>query len=90
MCVGNLFKPPKPPAAPPRMRPAPPIKSAAPPAEVATPEKIKDETGDDELVDTRKRKALEVQKTQEGVGQLGAIKPKALPKTPAGGIAAPE
>ena len=90
MCVGNLFKPPKAPAPPPRMRPAPPIKAAAPPAEVATPEKIKEETGDDEILDTRKKKALEIQRTKEGVKQLGAIKPKALPDTPAGGVATPE
>ena len=89
MCVGNLFKPPKAPAPPPRMRPAPPIKAAAPPAEVATPEKIKEETGDDEKLTTKKKKALEIQKTKEGVKEFGAIDEKSMPQGPEGGVNTP-
>jgi len=65
---------------------SPTVKAAAAPAEEVTPEKLKESTGDDEKIDTRKKKALEIQKTKEGVKQLGAIKPGALPDTPSGGI----
>ena len=88
MCVGNLFSPPKPPAPPPRMKPAPPLKSPAPPPEMPTPDKIKDETGEDEgKLSTRKKKALEIQKVQKGVKEFGAIDPAATPDTPPGGVA---
>ena len=88
MCVGNLFKPPKPPAPPPRMQPAPPLKSPAPPPEMPTPERIKEEEGEDKLT-TRKKKALEIQKVQQGVKQFGAINPANLPDTPPGGVTTP-
>tara|TARA_R100000458_G_C8195403_1_gene187703 strand:- start:502 stop:783 length:282 start_codon:yes stop_codon:yes gene_type:complete len=91
MCAGNLFGgAPKPPAPPPRMKPAPPLRSPAPPPEMPTPERIKDETGDDESkISTRKKKALEIQKVKQGVKQLGAIDPTTLPSTPPGGIQPP-
>ena len=90
MCVGNLFGgSPKPPAPPPRMRPAPPLRSPAPPAEIPTPERIKDEEGDDDKLSTRKKKALEIQKVQQGVKQLGAIDPASIPSTPPGGVSGP-
>ena len=53
------------------------------------PEKIKEEKGDDELLDTKKKKALEIKKTKEGVKEFGAIDPKSMPKSPAGGINQP-
>ena len=91
MCVGNLFGgAPKPPAPPPRMRPAPPLRSPAPPAEIPTPERIKDEEGDDDKLSTRKKKALEIQKVQQGVKQFGAITPATTPTAPPGGIAPPQ
>ena len=90
MCVGNIFTPPKPPPAPPRMKPAPTQRAPAPPPEMPTPEKIKDETGEDEAkMSTRKKKALEVKKVQEGVKQLGAVDPATMPSAPPGGIAPP-
>ena len=85
MCVGNLFKPPKPPAPPPRMAPAPPLKNARPPAELVSPEKLDEETEEDKL-STRKKKALEIQKVQAGVKQLGAVDPATMPSTPPGGV----
>jgi len=91
MCVGNLFTPPKPPPSPPRMKAAPPLRSPAPPPEMPTPDKIKDETGDDESkLSTRKKKALEVKKVQEGVKQLGAIDPATMPTAPPAGVATPK
>ena len=88
MCVGNLFKPPKPPAPPPRMRPAPPLKAAAPPPEMVRPEDIREETEEEKLSD-RKRKALEVKKVQQGIKEFGAIDPSTMPSAPAGGINTP-
>ena len=90
MCVGNLFGgTPKPPAPPPRMRPAPPLRSPAPPPDMPTPDRIKDEEGEDDKLSTRKKKALEIQKVQQGVKQFGAINPASLPASPPGGIAPP-
>ena len=89
MCVGNLFGgAPKAPAPPPRMRPAPTIKSAAPPPEMISPEKIKEEEGEEKL-STRKKKALEISKVKEGVKTFGAIDPSTMPQSPDGGVNAP-
>ena len=89
MCVGGLFSAPKMPPPPKPQAPAPTMKAAAPPPEMVTPEKIKEEVGDDEKLSTKKKKALEIKKTKEGVKQLGAIEGKALPDTPPGGVNAP-
>ena len=88
MCVGNLFKAPKPPAPPPRMRPAPPLKSAAPPPEMVQPEKVM-EDDDEEKLSTRKKKALEIQKVKEGVKTFGAVDAATMPQGPEGGVAPP-
>ena len=88
MCVGNLFKPPDPPAPPPRMRPAPPLKAAGPPPEMVKPEDIKEETEEEKLSD-RKRRALEVKKVQEGVKQFSSIDAASMPQGPEGGINLP-
>ena len=92
MCVGNLFGggiKSHVPAPPPRMKPAPPLRSPAPPPEMPTPDRIRDEEGEDDKVSTRKKKALEIQKVQAGVKEFGAINPASLPETPAGGITSP-
>ena len=89
MCVGNLFGgAPKAPAPPPRMRPAPTIKSAAPPPEMISPEKIKEEEGEEKL-STRKKKALEIAKVKEGTKTFGAIAPSTMPQSPQGGVTGP-
>ena len=88
MCVGNLFKPPKPPKAPPRMDPAPPLKPAAPPPDMGETEKIMDDS-DEEKLSTRKKKALEIQKVKEGVKTFGAVDPATMPQGPEGGVAPP-
>ena len=91
MCVGPLA-PPKPPSPPPpvRQNPAPTVKAASAAPEFVEPEKIKEKTGDDEVIDTKKKKALEIQKTKEGVKEFGAIDPaKTGVDTPAGGVNAP-
>lgn len=91
MCVGSLFTPPRMPSAPPPPKPTarPEVKAAAKQPEYVEPEKIKEETGEDEAIDTKKKKALEIQKTKEGVKEFGAIDPKAVPDTPEGGVNAP-
>ena len=91
MCVGPLA-PPKPPSPPPpvRQQPAPTVKSAAKSAEYVEPEKIEKETGDDDIIDTKKKKALEIEKTKKGVKEFGAIDPtKTGVDTPEGGVNPP-
>jgi len=79
---------PSPPPAPKRQA-APTVKAAQKGPEYVEPEDIKDKTGDDEKIDTKKKKALEIQKTKEGVKEFGAIDPKSMPDTPEGGVAPP-
>ena len=87
MCVGGLFGGGRrQPAPPPRQAPAPTMKAAAPPPEMVSPEKIKDEQGDEDKLSTKKKKALEIQKQKEGVKQFGAVDPTTLPQTPKGGV----
>ena len=88
MCIGPLA-PPKPPPAPKPMSPAPTVKAAAKGPEYVEPEKIKDETEDEDKIDTKKKKALEIQKTKEGVKEFSAIDAKSMPQGPEGGINQP-
>ena len=88
MCVGPLA-PPKPPPAPKPRGPAPTVKAPAKGPEYVEPQKIKEETEDDDLIDTKKKKALEIQKTKEGVKQFGSIDPKSMPQGPEGGVNIP-
>jgi len=73
MCLGA----PKAPAPPPRMAPAPPPKTAAPPADIPQADRMDDEQTEKQKLSTRKKKALEIKKTREGVKNLGAIDPAA-------------
>jgi len=88
MCVGP-FKPPTPPPPPKPRGPAPTVKAATKGPEYVKPEKIKDEQGDEDLIDTKKKKALEIQKVKEGVKQFGAIDPKSMPQGPESGVSTP-
>ena len=91
MCIGGLFGGGRrsQPAPPPRQQVAPTMKAAAPPAEMVSPEKIKDEVGDEDKLSTKKKKALEIKKVKEGVKTFGAINPASLPDTPSGGVNTP-
>ena len=90
MCVGVLFGGGRRQApAPQRQQVAPTMKAAAPPPEMVSPEKIKDEQGDEDKLSTKKKKALEIKKVKEGVKTFGAINPASLPSTPSGGINQP-
>ena len=71
MCLGA----PKAPAPPPRMKPAPPPKTAAPPPDIPQADRMEDEQTEKQKLSTRKKKALEIKKTREGVKSLGAIDP---------------
>ena len=88
MCVGNLFKPPKPPAAPKRLDPAPPLRPAPPLQEMGKAEKLREES-EEEKISTRKKKALEIEKVKEGVKEFSAIDPATTPDSPPGGISGP-
>ena len=90
MCVGGLFGGGrKPMPTPQRQAPAPTMQAAAPPPEMVSPEKIKDEQGDEDKLSTKKKKALEIKKVKEGVKTFGAINPASLPDTPSGGVNTP-
>jgi len=93
MCVGNLFGgPPIPqmPASPVPQRQAPPTaKAAQQRPEYVEPEKISDKVGEDEKIETRKKKALEIKKVKEGVKQFSAIDEKSMPQGPEGGVNVP-
>ena len=69
--------------------PAPTMKSAAPPPAMVKPEVIKEEGDGDDKLTSRKKKALEIKATKEGVKQFGAIDPASLPNTPSGGTNVP-
>ena len=63
MCVGGLFGGGrKPMPQPTRQAPAPTMQAAAPPPEMVSPEKIKEEQTEDDLLSTKKKKALEIKK----------------------------
>ena len=85
MCVGPLA-PPKPPPMPKPQGPAPTVKAAQAQSEFVEPQKIQDELGDEDKIDTKKKKALEIQKVKEGVKEFGAIDAKSMPTGPTGGI----
>ena len=93
MCVGSLFggnRSPLPqPVTPIARQAAPTVKAATKGPEYVEPEKIKEETGDDEKITTKKKKALEIQKTKEGVKEFSAIDPKSMPQGPDAGINTP-
>ena len=89
MCVGPFApKAPQMPT-PTRQAPAPTMKAAAPPPDSVTPERIKEEGGEEDKLSTKKKKALEIKKVREGTKTFGAIDPKTLPNTPQGGINTP-
>jgi len=87
MCVGP-FRP-KMPQMPKPQGPAPTVKAAQKAPDYVDPEKIKEETGDDEKLTTKKKKALEIQKTKEGVKEFGSISEKSMPQGPEGGVNTP-
>ena len=90
MCVGGLFGSGSRSAPTPiRQAPAPTMQAAAPPAEMVSPEKIKDEQGDEGKLSTKNKKALEIKKVKEGIKTFGAINPASLPDTPSGGVNTP-
>jgi len=88
MCIPGLFGGQKTPSAPPRMDPAPTQKAAAAPSVLPDPEKLDDDDTEANKIKT-KRKALEVQRTQSGVKQFGAINPGTTPTAPPQGITPP-
>ena len=87
MCLPGLFGGGAGPSAAARMDPAPVQKSAAPPSVLPDPEKVDDEGAASKI--KTKRKALEVQRTQSGKKQFGAIDPSTTPTTPPQGITPP-
>ena len=90
MCVAPVmsllgFNRPSPPPTPPRMAPAPTLKSQAKAPEYVKPEDIR-EGDEDEKLESRKKKALEIKKTREGVKQMSSIDAATMPQGPEGGV----
>ena len=69
--------------------PPPSVKNAQRGPEYVEPEKIKDELGEDDKIETKKKKALEIKKVKEGVKEFGAIDAKSMPSAPEGGVNVP-
>tara|TARA_R100001198_G_C5208501_1_gene194750 strand:- start:810 stop:1103 length:294 start_codon:yes stop_codon:yes gene_type:complete len=70
------------PAPPPPIQPAPVVKAMQPPPSIPGISRVDDEGTDEHRIQTsKKKKALEIKKTKEGVKQLGAIDPKLLSAT---------
>ena len=88
MCVGNLFKMPKPPPPQKPMAPPPPLKAPPPPAETPLPQQTTE--ADAVKIDNRNKKALEVEKVQRGVKEFEAIDPASTPETPPAGVTDPK
>ena len=90
MCVAPVmsllgFNRPSPPPTPQRMAPAPTLKSQAKAPEYVKPEDIR-EGDEDEKLESRKKKALEIKKTREGVKQMSSIDAATMPQGPEGGV----
>jgi len=98
MCVGRIFQKifggggnrGMAAAAPQRIAAPPPLKPTQPVREVPTPQEIKKEYEDPNLIVGKKRKKLEVEKEKSGVaGQFGAIDPGINIEAPPSGIPKP-
>ena len=78
----------KTPPMPKRQAIAPTLRSVAPEAETPTATLLKKETEDD-LIATKKKRALEVQRVKRGVKEFGAVAGPTTPTTPTQGITPP-
>ena len=87
MCLGNLFKPPKPPPVQ-RMASQPALKAPPPPTETPQAEQVKPE-GKETGIDNRRKLKAETEKVREGVKQFKAIDPSTMPDSPEGGVTPP-
>ena len=87
MCLGNLFKPPKPPPVQ-RMPAQPSLKAPPPPQETPQTEQVKQE-GQETGIENRRKLKAEAEKIREGVKQFGAIDESTMPDSPEGGVTPP-
>ena len=82
MCFGGGGSPP----APEPMTPQPALKTPAPVRDIPTPERIKEETEDPNIITGKKRKKLKVDTIRKGVKVFDAIDPSMNTGTPNQGI----
>ena len=87
MCVGDWFKPKTPPVIAqtqpdiaPTLAPVKPLEDPGKDVDLQAQKKP------DELITTKRKTALAIQKARKGVKQLAAIDPKTTPSSPPGGI----
>ena len=86
MCIGGGGgrSAPAPPPAP--VIPAPPLKTPPPVRDIPSPERIKKETEDPDLITGKKKTKKKLEQIQKGVKQFDAIEPGMNPGTPPQGI----
>ena len=89
MCVSDWFKPDLPQAQERRMDTPPPLKPVRPPGELEAPVSLAKTEGDAAKISTKRKQKLQVQKTQRGVKEFGAIDPTTTPSSPDGGSTTP-
>ena len=82
MCGGGGSPPPE----PPKLTPQPALKTPAPVQDIPTPERIKEETEDPNIITGKKRKKLKADTIRKGVKVFDAIDPSMNPGTPDQGI----
>lgn len=87
MCVGDWLKP-EPPEIPQQTQPdiAPALKPVEPLEDPGKDLDLQAQKKPKELITTKRKTALAIQKARKGVKQLGAINPKAIPSAPEAGI----
>ena len=74
------------PPEPPKLTPQPALKTPAPVQDIPTPERIKEETEDPNIITGKKRKKLKADTIRKGVKVFDAIDPSMNPGTPDQGI----
>ena len=85
MCGGRRPQQPE----PAKMLAAPSLKTPAPVRDIPTPERIKDETEDPNIITGKKRSKLKVDTIRKGVKVFDAIDPSMNTGTPTQGIPKP-
>ena len=86
MCIGGGGKKAPVQQAAPQVVPSPPLKTPPPVHDIPSPEKIKKETEDPDLITGKKKTKKKLEQIKKGVKQFDAIDPGMNPGTPPQGI----
>tara|TARA_R100000742_G_C4213188_1_gene38989 strand:+ start:75 stop:341 length:267 start_codon:yes stop_codon:yes gene_type:complete len=88
MCLGGGRSAPAPPP-PQRLAVQPPLKTPAPVRDIPTPQRIKEETEDPNLITGKKKSKLKIDQIRKGVKAFDAIDPSINLGTPQQGLPKP-